>query len=478
MTASLAPSHDERMARRLAASAQRGFDGDADRARFHDWFADVAQRIYARTEPVPLDALTGWVRDPGTGDIRHNSNRFFTIEGVDVTLPSGPVTHWDQPIINQPEVGILGILIREIDGVPHLLMQAKVEPGNRNGVQLAPTVQATRSNYTRVHGGRQVPYLEYFRVPAVRCVVSDRRQSEQAAWFLRKRNRNMVVETTGDVPVQDGFRWLTLGQVHELLAVEDLINMDARTVLSCLPAAGVTVPEAFTSPASAFAVTLRRSLSPQAGARHTTTEILSWMTEVRTATDLVVTRTPVNMLREWRSTSERISHHTGRYFSVIGVEVVAGGREVARWCQPMIAPVGVGVIGLVVRDIGGVLHALMQACPEPGYVDVAELAPTVQCIPGSYDVLPGAARPPFLDLVLGAAPEQIRFDTTLSEEGGRFFHALNRCRIVEADIDLERPDFRWVAVHQLADLVQHGHYLNVQARSMLACLYSLARGGR
>ena len=32
-------------------------------------------------------------------------------------------------------------------------MQAKVEPGNINSIQLSPTLQATRSNYTKAHGG-------------------------------------------------------------------------------------------------------------------------------------------------------------------------------------------------------------------------------------------------------------------------------------------------------------------------------------
>ncbi len=51
---------------------------------------------------------------------------------------------------------------------------------------------------------------------------------------MRKQNRNMVVEATGHVPVLDDFRWLTLAEIKALLAMDDLVNMDARTVLSCL----------------------------------------------------------------------------------------------------------------------------------------------------------------------------------------------------------------------------------------------------
>jgi len=155
--------------------------------------------------------------------------------------------------------------------------------------------------------------------------------------------------------------------------------------------------------------------------------------------------------------------------------VVARGREVDSWTQPMIEAPGEGVVAFVVRRIGGVLHALMHGRVEPGYIDVVELAPTVQCKPENYSVLDPRARPPFLDLVLAAAPERIRFDAVLSEEGGRFYRTRNRYLVVEVDPaeELAHPDFRWVTLDQLAGLLRHSHYLNVQARSLVACLHSL-----
>lgn len=74
----------------------------------------------------------------------------------------GRVASWDQPIINQPEVGYLGFIVKEFNGVLHFLMQAKIEPGNVNHVQLSPTIQATRSNYTQVHQGAKRYILSTF----------------------------------------------------------------------------------------------------------------------------------------------------------------------------------------------------------------------------------------------------------------------------------------------------------------------------
>jgi oxidase EvaA len=461
---------------RIAESALSRGGRAGDLANLNEWFAGSGRSSRVEVDRTPLESLAGWHHGPVTGAIAHESGRFFTVEGLEIHIPDAPVSRWSQPIINQPEVGILGVLAKEFDGVLHLLMQAKVEPGNCNGLQVSPTVQATRSNYMRIHRGKSVPYLEYFRETVRHRVLVDVRQSEQGSSFYQKRNRNMVVETTDDVEALDGFRWLTLGQVHQLLALDDVVNMDARTVLSCLPFSGANVATAFDGGGSGFRAALIRSCDENSGSRHAMDDILSWITEARTRTVIRTRRIPLDNVQQWRRVDGRISHESGLFFSVIGVDVHGRGREVEQWMQPMFEPHGTGVVAFLVRPIGGVLHALVHARVEAGYLDVAELAPTVQCTPDSYDYLPAAARPAFLDEVLAADPGQIRFDAVLSEEGGRFFHARNRYTIIEAtpDTDLAHPDFRWMALHQIGELLRHSHYLNVQARSLVACLYSLA----
>ncbi|MET9556550.1 NDP-hexose 2,3-dehydratase family protein [Streptomyces sp. NPDC006645] len=455
------------VARRLSESActTPGLDGFL--RRLHS----ARQSQYTLTERVPLDRLDGWEYDPGQGALVHHSGRFFSVVGLRVEAPEQPEPAWHQPIIDQPEVGLLGFLAKEFDGVLHFLTQLKAEPGNRNGIQLSPTVQATRSNYTGVHGGSRVPYLEFFQETGPHRVIADVRQSEQGDWFLRKRNRNMVVETTRDVSVRDGFVWLTLGQLHQLLGVDDLVNMDSRSVLGCLP-----VPHGHRSPAvddGTFRAALLRSSAPDAPTAHSMTDLLSWITDARIRSGLVARQVPLAGLPAWRETDGRISHHSGRYFDVIGVRVEAVGREVGRWCQPMITARADGLLAFLVTRVDGVLHVLMHIRAEPGLTDVAELAPTVQCFPHDHAQLPPSAQPPFLERVLGAAPDAVRFDTVLSDEGGRFHHTGSRHVVVETKWLRPPADYRWMTLRQLGDLVQHSHYLNMQARSLLACLRSL-----
>ena len=126
------------------------------------WFEGrrIAHRF--RLEPIPFKELVKWGFDPETGNLCHESRRFFSIEGLRVKTNWGQVPEWEQPIIVQPEIGLLGFLTKRFNGVLHFLVQAKMEPGNVNMIQLSPTLQATRSNFSRVHQGRAPLYLEQF----------------------------------------------------------------------------------------------------------------------------------------------------------------------------------------------------------------------------------------------------------------------------------------------------------------------------
>ncbi|MCA2217204.1 NDP-hexose 2,3-dehydratase family protein [Jidongwangia harbinensis] len=418
--------------------------------KFWSWFAERSAAHDFEVTPVPFARLTGWGFAPATGNLVHDTGRFFSIAGLRVHCTQRTPDAWLQPIIVQPEIGVLGMVVKEFGGVLHFLMQAKMEPGNEPLVQLSPTVQATRSNFSGVHGGRAIRHLDLFRPSGERRVLVDSLQSEQGSWFLRKRNRNMVVEATGAIEAGDDFCWLTLGQLHRLLAESCVINMDARSVLSTVP------------------------LHP-VGDADAAVDVLSWLTETRADHSHEQRELPLDLVvgRGWRRTETEVAHEEGRFFRVIGVDVRAPSREVGSWSQPLIAPAEEGVVAGLMRTVGGAPQVLMQARVEAGSLVGAELAPTVQCQPSSY---PPDARPYLLDEVLAAPADRIRYDAVHSEEGGRFYRALNRYLLVDAGDDLSGPapeGFRWLAVGELGDLVRHSNYLNMEARSLYACLRTL-----
>jgi oxidase EvaA len=459
---------------------------------FMDWFVSQQQRHAFEVCQIPFKELEKWVFDSVRGDLEHVTGKFFSITGIKVETNVGNVSQWSQPIILQPEIGILGILTKKVDGILYFLMQAKMEPGNINTLQLAPTIQATRSNYTCVHGGNMPPYLDFFQKTSNSTVLVDTLQSEQGARFLRKRNRNIIIRTTRKVPLLENFCWLTLSQIQRLCRLDNVVNMDARSVLSCIQFAGQGTQDlgiaglaehikrvgfidsgCIGSDFSDFGAGIVRSALDTSRSLYDMDELISWFTALKIRYTLEVERIPLKSVKKWHKTSYEILHEEGNYFSVIAVAVNAENREAVSWTQPIIKPQRSGIIAFIVKKINGILHFLIQAKVEPGNFDIIEMAPTVQCITGKYMNQHPEHNPPFLEYVLNAPSDQVRLSTFQSEEGGRFFHEQNRNMLIEVgeNFPLKIPDnYIWMTMNQIKQFIKFNYYVNVQSRCLLSCI--------
>ncbi|MDP3929950.1 MAG: NDP-hexose 2,3-dehydratase family protein [Bacteroidota bacterium] len=441
------------------------------------WLADQNQRVSVNVEKVKFDQLNSWRID--SNRISHESGKFFSIDGINVKTNWGPIPEWDQPIINQPEIGYLGFITKEFNGILHFLLQAKIEPGNVNYVQLSPTLQATRSNYSQVHKGKKPHYLEYFQNANSSQIILDQLQSEQGARFFRKRNRNIIIKVENDVPVLDNFVWLTLGQLKKIMLFDNLVNMDTRTVISGIPFGDfepgvidffnfLSFSEDSNNIQKAF---LKSALTHNAGL-NSTENIITYLTQLKSIYDLEVEKIPIKSMKNWVVDDFDIHHIDNKYFKIIGVNVEIGNREVLKWSQPMVEPAQEGLCAFVCKEIDGILHFAVQAKLESGNHDIIEFAPTVQCLTGNYRQTKEGALP-FLDYVLNVSEDQIVFNTLQSEEGGRFFREQNRNMIIIGgdEIPIELPEnYIWMTLNQLQTFLKFNNYLNIQARSLIAAI--------
>lgn len=435
-----------------------------------DWIENRNKEILVDVKPIPFSLMEQWKSD-SDGSLRHVSGRFFSIEGIKVETDYGAIPTWVQPIINQPEVGYLGILTKEFDGVLYFLMQAKIEPGNVNCVQISPTLQATKSNYRQIHQGKKPRYLDFFINATPDQIILDQLQSEQGGRFLRKRNRNIIIKVEEDIELHEDFRWMTLGQIKELMRYDNLVNMDTRTVLSGLKISDFLSPLDATDSLSEHGRGLLLS-SVTNHCYHSIAEHLSWLSSLKSKYDLWVSSYPLKDMATWQIRSNEISRSDNKFFKVIGVQVTISSREVSSWCQPLIRPMQQGICAFIIRKVDGIYHFLVQAKLECGNFDVLELAPTVQCLTGNV-AESGTALVPFLDDVLNASESQVLYDTLQSEEGGRFYKEQNRNMIVEVDesFSLSLPEhYTWMTLGQIYQFLCFNNYLNIQSRSLIAAL--------
>ena len=432
------------------------------------WIARRNREVQVDVVQVPFGELKGWHFENETGNLCHESGKFFSIVGIDVYKNQDGIAQWKQPIINQPEVGYLGIICKEFNGVLYFLLQAKIEPGNVNCVQLSPTIQATRSNYTCVHGGKQPAYLDYFRNAKASQTILDQLQSEQGARFLRKRNRNIIIQINDDIEVYEDFRWLTLGQIKYLMTFDNTVNMDTRTVLSGLRFPVASISESTIRPSS-FGLDLFTSELHDCG-EMSIDDVLHRLSELKSRYELIVEKIPLREVSEWEVKEDEIVRPDRRYFRVLGVNVTIANREVSTWCQPIVQPMQEGLFVLFAQKRRGVLHLLLQAKVECGNFDVVELAPTIQCQTGDFRTV---QRPPIFvqEFIDGHINGRVIFDTKQSEEGGRFYHEQNRNVIVLLDEDMEldeRDNFIWLTLGQVKEFLRFNNYLNIQLRSLIA----------
>ena len=413
-----------------------------------------------------------WHYDESDGYIRNDNNSFFQLAGYQEIENDTIVV--EQPIILQNEIGYLGIICKEIDGVLNFLMQAKIEPGNVNKIQISPTIQATKSNFTKKHGGKTPDYLNYFVDAADYTIIVDQIQSEQASRFYKKRNRNIIIMVEDDIKILDSHKWMTLGQIKELMKVDNLVNMDTRTVLSCLPFGADDVKEYFeehddvdiVDKAFINSVTCGVDLLNIGSAFNKINEYKMYSND---CSRLV----PIRSLKSWEMTKNEIRCRSDYGFKVVFCNIEIEGREIKYWEQPLLEATGEYVFGLISSiDDAGIRRFLVKVRHELGCFDQAELGPTVQMIPDINVGNLNKVEELFFENL--DKSEAVMYNVILSEEGGRFYHEQNRNVILDVPMkivnDCMTDEYLWMSFADLNCMIQFNNCLNIQLRNLLSLI--------
>jgi len=436
-----------------------------------DWINERNRTIRVEINKIPFDENGFWYYDHEKGAIQNRNGSFFSITGIQVTHPESGMV--EQPIIIQREIGYLGIICRVIDGVLHCLMQAKIEPGNINKIQISPSIQATKSNFTQLHGGNKPPYLEYFLNATEENIIVDQIQSEQSSRFYKKRNRNIIIMVQEEIEVLPTHRWMTIGQIKALMTIDNLVNMDTRTVLSCIPYSMwrfdireyQEAEEYFQDKNFFHSIfdTPEENLLPH---------IYRHLNNFKMFNDTRKELVPLKDLSCWDMENGEFICKDNATFKIIFCDINIEGREVRHWTQPLFEAIGIASFGLIQYNSQGRKLYVISSRPEIGCFDGVELGPTVQeearTISKGYDIIEQL----FWNNV-NNNPNCIRHDVLLSEEGGRFYYEQNRNLIIELTEEQigELPSgYFAVDYNTLNQLVQMNNCLNIQLRNLLALL--------
>lgn len=411
------------------------------------WLKSQKNKQKISVKEKDISNLTSW--NFNLKEIFHESKKFFSIIGIRVLSNFYKRKTWDQPIIFQNENGILGILRRVKNEEPEYLLRANVEPGNINKLQISPTVQATKSNYTRVHGGKKIKYLNFFLKKKEFLINS--KQTEQGFNYLLKKNKNILINVNKTIKLAENYRWIKKKNLISLIKKKNILNMDTLSVFSCSIKKNI-----FDKPVE------------------TSKDIKIWLKKMNRTYFIKLKFIPLNKMKDWILTKKNIFHKKKSYFSIIGVAVSAKSREVSYWNQPLIRHRSLHFAGFVTKKINNTTHYLVKFIIEPGYK-----FGSVTCTVKSSNIsnyrrnlnLSIKSRYILKKIFFKKKGSVIKYDAVQSHEGGRFFKSQVRYMVVEIKNNqkiLIDKTYKWVSHNQMISLIKKGN-LDIEGRLCFAC---------
>jgi oxidase EvaA len=391
---------------------------------------------------IKLNSLKKWKFTKK--EIFHTSKKFFKIIGIRV-VSNFYKTHWDQPIIFQNEIGILGI-IKNLKTKKYLL-QAKVEPGNINKIQISPSVQATKSNYTRVHGGKVIPYLNYFKEKNKNFSL----QSEQAFRYFNKLNSNIIALVSKKLVLDKSFRWFSKKELINLLYKKNLINMDTLSVFSCF-------------------IKKNKIDYPLNSLK----SVFKWSSDLNKRYFLKTKIIKISSLRGWLMSKGKLRHKKNNFFSVIGIKIKTNHREINEWSQPIIQGSKLAFAGFILKKFNNTKHYLCRYILKPG-----SKKNTFSCSVNTSNLnsfkkninLTSFQKKLISNYFLSNRYKKI-YNNLLSDEGGRFYHSqikYTACELKKNE-HLNLPfNYIWLSTNQIIDLIKK-RQIDIEARLLFGIL--------
>jgi oxidase EvaA len=407
------------------------------------------------------------------GRLQHHTGRYFSVCGVAVHGPAPDAPVRFMPMIEQPEIGQLAFLVWPGPDGPQWLLQAKAEPGSIGHVQIGPTVQATLSNYGRVHGGEPTAYLDQVLDREDGCVTR-LLQSEQGSRFMGKFNMNVVRRVPERIePARPEWFWADARALRQALAGSFVVNTDARSVIASTDWSLLCADGQPFAPRGDRWDGLRSelSLSLHRGAR-STRPVLDAIQARRGGQGFRLVTCPLDALPGWRCADQAITAiDDGADFEVCSVAVSAPRRECPAWHQPLLRSTRLQACRLFLTRRDDVMCAFLAYSDEPGFGTACELGPSWQS---------DRLNPEWVTAWAGSDGVTVWASIDQSDEGGRFLDSVMRyeiCELDSADVEadaLAGQGGHWVSLAQLQALCATGGVLTNEARSLVSLLLSLA----
>ena len=199
-------------------------------------------------------------------------------------------------------------------------------------------------------------------------------------------------------------------------------------------------------------------------------KVLAWYKEKVKNDKFKINKIPLNSLKSWRIKKNKITHLSGQFFEVIGIDIKKiNNREVGKWDQPILSQKHGGVLSILVRKKANVIEFLLLARREPGDNSL-KLCPSFSATKSNMNRAHGGKLTELYNEVM-KNKKNIICDTYHYEEGARFFQKKNLNRLIwinkKDEIRINNKNFIWLNLSQIKKLNQYPGILNPFVKTIL-----------
>ncbi len=382
-----------------------------------------------RLERVSLNASDDWAIRSGA--LSHRTGGFFDVMGLEGD--SGE----EYLLMYQPQSALTGLALCRIKGKMHVLLQARIEPGNTGIGQWGPTIQSTPANFLALHGGNPTPALELFYTFSRSALpVGTSVQLDLGERYFQKSKWHNYVLLDEPIPTPGHMAWVSWDTIRKTLERDHCLNADLRSLL---------------------AVFNWNKLEHGEQKENTSVdnELLNELFRRRSLYSVDYRIKSLTEMNDWSVSDAGIlpSNKSNR-ISALLYHTSCGTREIKSWYQPMISAPSMGRVTLKIDDGHCLLQVRREMGIEGGYV-----------ITASEIINPGDPTPTTDEVVLSSFIQ--------SDEGGRFYKHETAYRLVQGDRSAPVAEgMNWVSFEVLKNFLALSNVASFQLRCIASLLLS------
>jgi oxidase EvaA len=379
-----------------------------------------------------------------TGALSHCSNGFFHVAGI-----RQRTTAEEHLILYQPQSALTGLALFRDGQQVYVLLQARIEPGLSNIGQYGPTIQSTAANYLQMHGGKRTSYAELFRsFSPIANPLGSNIQFDLGKRYFQKSKVHSYLELDEQIDTHENMIWVPLQVIAEVLASDNFLNPDLRSLLSVFD----------------WDLFINGDVSGSRKTKESEDDVFAISAKLLGKSDWKLIA--LDQLNGWEIQDNGIADVSGSGIWVDMFQVSCFSREVQEWSQPLLSCSNRGLVVLLVRKIDDEYEYLVSFESEFGISGQRTVLP-------SFVIYPGDNPENISQLFENETPLA---EMAQSEEGGRFYNNESIYRVILIE-DSSRMNIgsgqRWVKAETLKSILSSSNSASLQLRCIASLILDL-----